>query len=58
VRIEVIGSQGIKVATLAEGVYETGSHEVVWSTSGKSGLYLIQTKIGSEKPKLSKVVVK
>lgn len=57
VDIEVISSHGAKVATLANGNYVSGSHEVVWTPQGKSGLYIVQIKVGTEKPKWAKIVV-
>lgn len=57
VNIEVINTQGASIATLADGSFESGRYEVVWNTSGKSGLYIVEMKIGSSRVR-SKVVVK
>jgi hypothetical protein len=41
IRLEILNILGQKVATLAEGKYEAGSHEISWDASGvASGIYL------------------
>jgi hypothetical protein len=58
VSIKVYTAQGAQLTTVTDDTYTKGSHEVVWETNGKSGLYLIHMKAGAKENKWVKVLVK
>ena len=57
VRVEMYTMTGVKVATLAQGIYEAGLHETTWNGHGAdgtqlpAGLYVCQLEITGENGK-------
>ena len=49
VRMDVFDVSGRKLATLADGPYTAGYHDVEWKSGSRSGIYFVQIVVGGER---------